>query len=70
MIACRNGWENSLTPEPRRCDACGQNIPATAKLATRTVTKAQAEVLGIPLTADEIATLCLNCRIRLAELSR
>ena len=62
-----------LTPsseESRHCKACGQAIPPAAKLATRTVTPEQAHLLGIKIINPDVLALCLNCRIRLAELSR
>jgi hypothetical protein len=56
------------------CSACGQRIPATAKLAARTITQSQAQTLGIGTKVENFedvpVKLCLNCRIRLAELSR
>jgi hypothetical protein len=56
--------------EALKCNACGRPIPPTAKLATRIVTREQAQLLGIELSETLALTLCLNCRIRLAELAR
>jgi hypothetical protein len=63
-------WLTPSNAEFMRCYACGQTIPPTAKLATRTITREQAQVLGIENCDTNTVTLCLNCRIRLAELSR
>lgn len=62
-------------PPDRRCDACGQKIPPTAKLASTGVTPAHARLLGIsglsgPETGQVSLTLCLNCRIHLSKLTR
>jgi hypothetical protein len=75
MIACSQASKGVLDHKDRRCDACGQAIPAAAKLAAGIASRRHARTLGIQTgdgDPDSIleVTLCLNCRIHLAKISR